>query len=66
MSRITSNLMFAAIIIAFSAQSAAAGDHAKRGHPARYSSLYMSHRAPSATLPYGPEYGFPTHVPAND
>ncbi len=63
MSRITSSLVSAAIIIAFGAQSAVAAGHARRGHPARH--LYMSHRAPSPTLPYGPEYGFLTHVPAN-
>jgi hypothetical protein len=68
MSRITSSLVSAAIFIAFGAQSAVAADHAKRGHPAlhsRFHHLYMSYRAPSATLPYGPEYGFLKHVPAN-
>jgi hypothetical protein len=68
MSRITSSLVFATIIVAFGAQSAVAADHAKRGHPAwhsRFHHLYVSHRAPSATLPYGPEYGFLKHVPAN-
>ena len=53
MSRITSSLASAIIFIAFGAQSAVAADHAKRGHPAW-------HR-----LPYGPEYGFLRHVPAN-
>ena len=65
MSRITSSLVFAAIVVALGAQSALAGDHATRGHPARHGSfhrLYMSYRspwyAPSPTLPYAPEYGF--------
>jgi hypothetical protein len=68
MSRITSSLVFAAIIVAFGGQSAAAADHAKHGHPAwhsRFHHMYMNYRAPSATLPYGPEYGFLKHVPAN-
>jgi hypothetical protein len=72
MSRITSALVFAAIVVAFPAQSALAADHTKHSHPAWHSSFhhrYMSYRspwyAPSATLPYGPEYGFLRHVPAN-
>ena len=65
MSRITSSVAFAAIIVAFGAQSGVAADHAKRGHAARHSNMYMSYRGPSATLPYGPEYGFLAHVPAN-
>ncbi len=72
MSRMTSRLVFAAIIVAFGGQSALAADHAKRSQPAWHSSfhhLYMSHGSPgyasSATLPYGPEYGFLRHVPAN-
>jgi hypothetical protein len=54
--------------MAFGAQSAGAADHAKRGHPAWHSHfhhLHMSYGAPSATLPYGPEYGFLRHVPAS-
>ena len=68
MSRITSSLASAVIFIALGAQSAVAADHAKRAHPAwhsRFQHLHMSYRAPSATLPYGPEYGFLRHVPAN-
>ena len=72
MYRITSSLVFAAIVVAFAAQSALAGDHATRGHQAWHGSfhrLYMSYRspwyAPSPTLPYAPEYGFLSHVPAN-
>jgi hypothetical protein len=68
MSRITSSLVFAAIAVSFSAQSALTADQAKRGHPARHSRfhhLYMGYHAPSRTLPYGPEYGFLRHVPAN-
>lgn len=75
MSRITSSLVFAAIVIAviaFGAQSALAGDDATRGHRAWHDSfhrLYMSYRSPwyalSQTLPYAPEYGFLRHVPAN-
>jgi hypothetical protein len=72
MSRITSSLVFAAIVAAFGAQSALAGDHATRGHQTRHGSfhgLYMSYRSPwyaaSPTLPYAPEYGFLRHVPAN-
>ena len=68
MSRITSSLASAIIFIAFGAQSAVAADHAKRGHPAwhsRFQHLHMSYRVPSATLSYGPEYGFLRHVPAN-
>ncbi len=66
MSPITSRLVFAAIVVAFGAQSAWAADQAKRSHHARYSSfhgLHMSYR--SQTLPYGPEYGFLSHVPPN-
>ena len=61
MSRITSSLASAVVFIALGAQSAVAADHAKRAHPAwhsRFQHLHMSYRAPSATLPYGPEYGF--------
>jgi hypothetical protein len=73
MSRITSSFVFAAIVVAFGAQSALAGDHATRGHPAwrgsSFHHLYMSYRsplyAPSRTLPDAPEYGFLGHVPAN-
>jgi hypothetical protein len=72
MSRVTSSLVFAAIVVAFGAQSALAGDHATRGHPAWHGGfhhLYMSYRspwyAPSPTLPYAPEYGFLGQVPAN-
>ena len=72
MSRITSRLVFAAIVVAFGAQSALAGDHATRGYRTSRGSfhhLYMSYRspryAPSPTLPYAPEYGFLGHVPAN-
>jgi hypothetical protein len=69
MSRITSSLVFAAIVFAFGTQSALAADQTKRGHhPARHSRfhhLYMGYHAPSQTLPYGPEYGFLRHVPAN-
>ena len=70
MSRITSRLVFAAIVVAFSAQSALAGDHATRGYRSSHGSfhhLYMSYpwHAPSPTLPYAPEYGFLGHVPAN-
>jgi hypothetical protein len=72
MSGITSRLVFAAIVVAFGAQSALAGDRATRGyHTSRgnFHHLYMSYRppryAPSPTLPYAPEYGFLGHVPAN-
>jgi hypothetical protein len=72
MSRITSSLVFAVIVVAFGAQSALAADHAKRGHPAWHGSFHhlsMSYRSPrhasSPTLPYAPEYGFLSHVPAN-
>jgi hypothetical protein len=71
MSRITSSLAFAAIVVAFGAQSALAG-HATHGHAAWHGSfhhLYMSYRSPwhasSPTLPHAPEYGFLSHVPAN-
>jgi hypothetical protein len=71
MSRITSSLVFAAIVVAFGAQSAFAGDHATRRHPARHGGfhhLYTSYRspwyAPSPTLPHAPGYGFLGHVPA--
>jgi hypothetical protein len=67
MSRITSRLALAAIVLAFGAQSALAADQAKRGHFARHGGfrhLYMSH-APSPRLPYAPEYGFLSRVPAN-
>ena len=46
MSRITSRLVFAAIVVAFSAQSALAGDHATRGYRSSHGSfhhLYMSY-----------------------
>jgi hypothetical protein len=73
MSRITSSLAFAAIVVAFGAQSALAGDQATRGHPAWHGSfhhLYKRHRwspwyASSPRLPYAPEYGFLGRVPAN-
>ena len=72
MSRITSRLVFAAIVVAFGRQSALAGDHATRSYHTSHGSfhhLYMSYRspwyAPSPTLPYAPEYGFLGHVPAN-
>ena len=66
MSPITSRLVFAAIVVAFGAQSALAADQARRSHHARYSSfngLHMRYRP--QTLPYSPEYGFLSHVPAN-
>jgi hypothetical protein len=65
-SRITSRLVFATIVVAFGVQSALAADQAKRSHHARYSSLHGLHMSyGSQRLPYGPEYGFLSHVPAN-
>jgi hypothetical protein len=71
-SGITSSLVFAAIVVAFGAQSALAGDHATRGHATWHGSfhhLYMRYRSPwhasSPTLPQAPEYGFLGQLPAN-
>ena len=49
MSGVTSRLVFAAIVVAFGAQSALAGDRATRGyHTSRgnFHHLYMSYRSP--------------------
>ena len=66
------SILLAALALSLGTQSAPAANAnqgrlgkpvAHRHHP------YVTHRGPSvargATLPYGPEYGFLRHVPAN-
>jgi hypothetical protein len=62
--------LLAAVAVSLCAPSAAAASH-KRAAPVvhRLHHAYATYRRPQfahpATLPYGPEYGFLAHVPAN-
>lgn len=65
-------LVLAAVVVSLGAQPASAANANQRrlGKPLpQHHHLYAMHRRPSvsspATLPYGPEYGFLRHVPAN-
>jgi hypothetical protein len=56
----------AAIVALLGAQSAAADQSRPLLHRHHIYSIYRGpHNAPPAALPYAPEYGFLSHVPAN-
>jgi len=67
---VCAGFLLAAIAAWLSAPSAAAATHKRAApivHHARhaYAPYYGPQFAHRATLPYGPEYGFLSHVPAN-
>ena len=66
------SVLLAALALSLGTQSASAANanQGRLGKPVPHRHhLYATHRGPSvarpATLPYGPEYGFLRHVPAN-
>jgi hypothetical protein len=70
MSCVRAGLLLGAVAVSLSAQSATAASHKRTAsgvHRAHHA--YATYRPPqfahAATLPYGPEYGFLTHVPPN-
>jgi hypothetical protein len=64
---VCADLLIAAIAVALGAQPAAAATHKRAGpmvHHAHHAYARPQFAHPAA-LPYGPEYGFLSHVPAN-
>ena len=57
--------LFTALAVLVGAQSASAAAVDKGSVHHGYATHHWPHSTQSATLPYGPEYGFLTHIPPN-